>query len=363
MGVTDISGGVMAGPDETGRPLRLAIVSLYLPSESKIGVGWVAHRLANTLVLLGHDVTVFSPCALPEGAHYRHRLVPVGHPLRTFRWGFAVRDLNLSEFDGLLAMGDDHLVRRGSVPAHVRALMGSCFDEAIHVSGIKERLRMLALGATELCSAVRVPHVVGISLASLRFFPWLSDVIPCGVDTEHFAPRSGVEKEERPTILFVGTYRQRKRGRLLQEAFTDYVVPRMPDAQLWMVCSDAPEAPGVSVLGRITDDELADRYRRAWVFTLPSTYEGFGVPYIEAMASGTAVLATPNRGAREVLDEGRLGVLTDASSLGEALVDLLVDTKRRAEFEMLGLATRNTYDTRHVANEYVRRIRAQLGCP
>jgi glycosyltransferase involved in cell wall biosynthesis len=97
----------------------------------------------------------------------------------------------------------------------------------------------------------------------------------------------------------------------------------MPDARLWMVCSDAPPGPGVEVLGRLSDHELADRYRRAWVFCLPSSYEGFGVPYIEAMACGTPVVATPNAGAREVLDRGRLGTLVEPDRLGVVLLRTL----------------------------------------
>ena len=46
------------------------------------------------------------------------------------------------------------------------------------------------------------------------------------------------------------------------------------------------------------------------------------------MASGTAVVATPNPGAREVLGDGRYGRLSDEDGLGTALVDLLRDDRR-----------------------------------
>ena len=90
-----------------------------------------------------------------------------------------------------------------------------------------------------------------------------------------------------------------------------------------MVTQDAPAdvGPGVEVLGRLDDEALAEAYRRAWVFCLPSDYEGFGIPYAEALASGTPVVATPNVGARYVLDDGRAGVIVDLPELGRALVD------------------------------------------
>ena len=52
--------------------------------------------------------------------------------------------------------------------------------------------------------------------------------------------QSLVEQGQHPTILFVGTYEHRKRGRLLVETFERDVRPQVPVATLWMVCQDAP---------------------------------------------------------------------------------------------------------------------------
>ena len=348
-------------PVVTGvRRRRIAVSSFYLPSESKIGAGWMAHRLANALVRIGHDVTMFSPCVRPDDALYEHAWVPMEGSLRTFRWALRVREIDFQRFDALLAQGDDHLVPRGAVGAHIRTLHGSCFYEAIHSTGVVGRIRMGALGLTELASAVRVPDVVGVSKNSLRPFPWRRTVIPNGVDLERFRPADRDEKDPLPTILFVGTFGRRKRGWLLQETFARYVRPRIPNAQLWMVCDDAPGAPGVHVLGRISDDELADRYRRAWVFCLPSTYEGFGVPYAEAMVSGTAVVASANPGSREVLRDGLDGVLAPDAQLGRAIVRLLVDSNAREELEARGLARRAEFDFLDIARRYTELVERQL---
>jgi phosphatidyl-myo-inositol alpha-mannosyltransferase len=343
--------------------LQLAVTSYYLPSTSKIGAGWMAHRLANALVEIGHQVTMFSPSPRPEGSKYAHHLVEVNGKFRAFRWGIKVREIDFSRFDGLLAQGDDHFVKRGAAKAHVRTMHGSCFDEARHIKGLRPKTRMFALGCTELISAVRTPEVVGVSKSSLRYFPWRKTVIPNGVDTSIFHPVSPPVKEIDPTILFVGTYNRRKRGRMLQEVFEEYIRPRVPNARLWMVCDDAPEAPGVEVLGRLSDEDLADRYRRAWVFCLPSTYEGFGVPYIEAFLSGTTVVATGNPGAKEVLDGGRIGVLSTDQELGPQIVRQLVDGKQRSHFEQLGIEQRDVYDFLSIARRYAQLVRDQLGCP
>src|SRR5579871_1750721 len=109
--------------------------SYYLPSESKIGAGHMAHRLAQVMARRGHHVTMFSPCARPDDAVYDHVVVPVPGPARTFRWGWALGRLDLSGFDVFHAHGDDHFRRRRTTPPHVRTMHGSCFSEALHIHG------------------------------------------------------------------------------------------------------------------------------------------------------------------------------------------------------------------------------------
>jgi glycosyltransferase involved in cell wall biosynthesis len=351
--VVDVNGAPSAAsaPDSSlGRPLELAMASNYLPSDSKIGAGAQAHGLAEAMARRGHHVTMFSPCGPVAGASYAHVHLPLEGSMRTFRWAGVLRGVDLTGFDVLHSHGDDHLLVGRRRPPQVRTIHGSCFSEARHIAGAKERSRMLLLGVCEVAATFVADAAVPVSEATRRWYPWVRGVIPCGVDLERFHP--GHERAPVPTILFVGTYERRKRGRLLLEAFTDVVRPRLPDARLWMVCSDAPSAPGVDVLGWLGDDELADRYRRAWAFCLPSSYEGFGVPYVEALASGLPVVATPNPGAEEVLRGGELGVLADPASLGDALVSLLEDDGRRRELEVQGLAAARSSSWEQVAVAY-----------
>ncbi|GLI27360.1 phosphatidyl-myo-inositol mannosyltransferase [Agromyces rhizosphaerae] len=345
--------------DDPDRPLRIAMISYYLPSESKIGVGYQVHALANELADRGHHVDVFSPCGPVEGARYGHVHVPLDGSMRTFRFAFAMRRMDLSSYDVLHAHGEDYWMWRRRVPAHVRTLHGSCFEEALRIRGAKEKARMVLLGCTEVLASVVADRTVLISPATRRWTPWVDTVIPNGVDAEAFAP--GGTRRAAPTVLFVGTWRGRKRGAELARIFADEVRPRVPDAELRMVTQDAPdELPdGVVALGRLSDAELAEEYRSAWAFCLPSTYEGFGIPYAEAMTAGLPVIATPNVGSRYVTDEGRFGVLAELDGLGDALVGVLTDAGRRAELAEASLARAVEFDLRAVADHYERVYRAE----
>ena len=342
-------------------PLRIAMISYYLPSGSKIGVGYQVDQLARELVTRGHTVDVFSECGPVEGAPYGHHHVPLTGHLRTFRFATALRRLDFSSYDVLHAHGDDYWMWRRRVAAHVRTLHGSCFDEALHIRGLIGRLRMTALGFTEVLSSLAADEAVAVSPGTRRWTPWVRRVIPNGVNSRRFHP-DGTRRTPHPVVLFVGTWGARKRGQALADAFVRQIRPVLPNAELWMVTQDAPTNPGtgVRVLGRVSDQELASLYQRAWVFCLPSSYEGFGIPYAEAMASGVPVVATANAGARFVLEDGRAGVLCSIDDLGSTIRDLLTDESRRVAVAHAGRRRARDFDLSVVADEYERLYRQLL---
>ncbi len=342
-------------------PLRIAMISYYLPSESKIGVGYQVDALADELARRGHQVDVFSPCGPVAGALYNHVHVPLSGSLRTFRFAFEMRRRDLSSYDVLHAHGEDYWMWRRRVPMHVRTLHGSCFEEAIHIRGLKEKARMILLGFTEVLASLVADRTVLISPQTRRWTPWVKTVIPNGVDRHRFAPDPPQPKHADPTVLFVGTWHGRKRGAELASIFTERVRARVPGARLRMVTQDAPAAlpDGVVVLGRLDDKALADEYRRAWVFCLPSSYEGFGIPYAEAMAAGLPVVATPNHGARYVTDAGRFGILSTIDDIDAPIVRLLRDPDERERWRTRSLERAAVFDLERVADQYERVYRAR----
>jgi alpha-1,3-rhamnosyl/mannosyltransferase len=93
-----------------------------------------------------------------------------------------------------------------------------------------------------------------------------------------------------------------------------------------------------ALLGTVSDEALAELYRRASVFCYPSLYEGFGLPVLEAMAAGTAVVTSNTSSLPEVGgDAVAYADPYDPTSIARALSGLLNSPERRAA---LGAAAR-----------------------
>ena len=333
--------------------MKIAITSYYLPSGSKIGVGYMVHYLGNQLVRRGHDVTVFSACAACEDSLYRVEQIPCGNRLRTFRFAWNLRRVDFTGFDVLNAHGDDWFLGGCKIPRHIHTFHGSCLAETLHATTLAVRARMGALAACELGSAFLADERVAVSANTRRYLPGIGHIIPNGVDLSRFCP-GNVEKSSHPSILFVGTLHGRKRGAMLLDLFQREIRPALPDAELWAVCGDEMEADGLHCCGRVGMERLIELYRKAWVFCLPSTYEGFGVPYLEAMACGTPVVATPNPGAREVTCEGRWGWLASDEELGSALLRVLTEPGLRQMMREAGLKRAQEFGWDAVCEQYER---------
>ena len=333
--------------------MKIAITSLYLPSGSKIGVGYQVHYLANALVRRGHEVRVFSQTGSSPDSLYETTVAPVRQRGRTFQFAWDLRRYDFSGFDVLNAHGDDWFLWGKDLPKHVHTYHGSCFAEMLHADSLTGKARMAALAACEYNSLLLADDTVAVSENTRRYFPGIRHVIPCGVDTGTFSP--GGEKSPQPSLLFVGTMHGRKRGRMLLEIFRREIRPALPDAEMWCVCErpeDEQEGEGVRWMGRIDQSVLVDLYRRAWVFCLPSTYEGFGVPYIEAMASGVPVVASPNVGALEVTRDGQDGVIARDEELGARMLELLRDARMRGEWRERGLRRAQDFSWDRVCQSY-----------
>jgi phosphatidyl-myo-inositol alpha-mannosyltransferase len=341
--------------------MKIAVISYRLPieGEKRGGIERVAHVIADGLARRGHAVAVFSHDPKPAGAAYEVRALPWKSFVETwaglrmtagYLGNFLALKVDVREFDVVMAHGDSLLLSMGRKPV-VRVMHGSARGEALHATAIGRAVLQWGVYFQELLTAFLSPStVVGVSANTRRDNPFVRQIIPHGVDTAVFQPLP-IGKSPHPSIVFVGAVDGRKRGRFLLDIFERAIRPAFPDAELTFVGPKGPVQAGVTYATGVPDKELAAFYRRAWVCAAPSAYEGFGLPYLEAMACGTAVIATPNPGSREVLGEGYGGLVEDGE-FAPALVKLLTDEVRRRALELAGIRRAGEFPIDRMIDQY-----------
>ena len=234
----------------------------------------------------------------PRVGHYQHALPfrAVGPPVLT------VHDLSFERHPELMGR-KDRLVFKTMVPRSARS--------AARVIAVSERTRD------------DLVELYGIPEEKIR-------VIPHGVDPA-FSPSS---EEPQRFLLFVGAVQRRKDPRAALEAALDLEMPLVvvgPEREPEL--ADELRGLGADLRGYVDKRELADLYRRAACLVVPSRYEGFGLPVLEALASGTPVVAAPDRAVVEVA--GDAAVYANGRDLPGAILRAI---EHRVELRAAGLA-------------------------
>ena len=155
-----------------------------------------------------------------------------------------------------------------------------------------------------------------------------------------------------PFVLYVGNIRPHKNLVRLIEAFAELRTHGVGELKLLIIGDEISKLPAlrravhshklhkhVRFLGYLEDDTLAILYRLASVFVFPSLYEGFGLPPIEAMASGTPVVTSNVSSMPEVT--GDAAVLVDpynVESIVEGIARVLGDPALAAQLRRKGIA-------------------------
>lgn len=154
-----------------------------------------------------------------------------------------------------------------------------------------------------------------------------------GIDVERMRPKPGLVRERMVvTASSVGHAFVRQKG---LDTFVR-AAASVPDAQFVLIGKFVDNAidklrayapPNVLFTGRfVTDEELADYFRRAKVYVQASAHEGFGVALAEAMAAGCVPVAVHNTAMPEVVgDTGFYAPYDDAEAFGEAIKQALAD--------------------------------------
>lgn len=162
------------------------------------------------------------------------------------------------------------------------------------------------------------------AIARLGLDPARVHVVHSGLDHARFRP--GSEQRE-PFLLYPARPWPHKNHARLYEAFAQLRRER-PELRLVLTGGgDFGAVPdGVELRGLVGDEELSALYRRASAVVFPSLYEGFGLPPLEAMASGCPVASSNAAALPEIAgDAARLFDPYDPGSIAAAVRDVLDD--------------------------------------
>ena len=157
---------------------------------------------------------------------------------------------------------------------------------------------------------------------------------------ERFRPDGSKRDLGGPYVFIVATLEPRKNLHVLLAAFAQ-VRARRPELQLVIAGPEGwggrvPKGDGVRLLGYVDDEELPSLYRGAAAFAFPSVYEGFGIPVVEAMASGTPSVVSSHPSLDEASGDAALRADPESPEAFAAEIDRALE--EREKLVPLGLA-------------------------
>ncbi len=268
----------------------------------------VQYDIIHDVQCLGYGILGIRNLGLPV-------VTTIHHPLTIDRRASFCRDQNLREAIGTMTF----------YPTGMQAFVARRVD---------------GLFTSSTVSAHEIRRDFGVRSERIR-------MVANGVDTVLFHPNPGVKRNS-TEILCVGRAADPNKGiENLIEALA-----RLPrDLTLTLVDCNHPDSAArrrarelgcedrLHVTGRVEADELVGLYQRASLVVVPSRYEGFGLPAVEAMACATPVVARAAGSLPEVLDATGGGVLVkpdDPGALARGIADLMARPETRSKLGKLG---------------------------
>jgi phosphatidylinositol alpha-mannosyltransferase len=355
-----------------GSPLRVGMVcpfSLSVPG----GVQGQVMGLARELRAMGIEVRVLAPCDGPPPATF---VTPLGNSLPTSANGSiaplapdpscqlrTIRALTDEEFD-VLHLHEPFIPG----PTQTATLLHTApIIATFHSAGDSAAYRYLRRPV--LAASHRLAHRVAVSKDAEelvhRFIGGEYEILYNGVELDLYRTADPAPTTS-PTIFFCGRHEERKGLDVLLAAMAQ--LP--PEVRLW-VAGSGPDTgrlrsqyagdPRIEWLGRVNDPEKIARLRGATVFCAPSLHgESFGVVLIEAMAAGTAIVASGLDGYRNVATDDVDAVLVEpgeVDQLAAALQRVLFDADLRERITAAGDRRAEDFSMRSLAEIYAAHYR------
>ena len=356
-------------------------IGMVCPYSFDVHGGVQSHvlQLAEVMRERGHDVSVLAPSSphvsLPDYVVSGGKAVPIPYngSVARLRFGPAThrmvkRWIADGDFDVL------HLHEPNAPSLSLLALMIA--DGPIVANFHTSTTKSLALGVFQGILRPWNEKIVGSIAVSDLARRWQIEAlgsdavqIPNGVDVASFAtapPLPGYPRTGK-TVLFLGRFDEPRKGMAVLLGALPALVKRFADIEILIVGrgdeddlrDEAGDLAGhLRFLGQVDDAEKASALRSADVYCAPNTGgESFGIVLVEAMAAGTAVVASNLDAFRRVLADGEAGALVavaDSAALADALIAVLADDALRARYIAAATEEVHRYDWSVVADDILR---------
>ncbi|RZT14110.1 phosphatidylinositol alpha-mannosyltransferase [Mycobacterium sp. BK558] len=358
-------------------------IGMVCPYSFDVPGGVQSHvlQLAEVMHAQGHEVSVLAPASpdaeasLPDYVVSGGRAVPIPYngSVARLRFGPATHRkvkkwLQQGDFDVL------HLHEPNAPSLSMLAL--NIAEGPIVATFHTSTTKSLTLSVFEPILRPMHEKIVGRIAVSDLARRWQMEAlgsdaveIPNGVDVASFATAPLLDGYPRPgrSILFLGRFDEPRKGMAVLIGALPAVVERFGDVEILVVGrgdedelreTAGPLAGHLRFLGQVDDALKASAMRSADVYCAPHTGgESFGIVLVEAMAAGTAVVASDLDAFRRVLDDGRGGRLVavdDPDALAAGLIDVLADDARRARYIECASDLVQRYDWSVVARQIMR---------
>ncbi len=357
-------------------------VALVSPYDFAYPGGVTAHidQLAQQFNRQGHEAWIIAPSSKPGNSFEFDRFVRLGVPVPIPAGGSVAR-LSLSPWllksvRGLLGREKFDVIHLHEPLTPLLPWLVLHCSKSVNIGtfhAYHERSKFYPLASRPLRHWFNRLHGrIAVSPMAQGFIQKHFDgefaLIPNGINLEGFG--SNVEpiakyKDGKINILFVGRMEKRKGLKYLLMAYSR-LKWQFPDIRLIIVGPGTPDKDSYRVLGEhslqdvefvggVSQDDLARYYKTADIFCSPATgKESFGIVLLEAMASGTPIVASRLDGYATVMEDGMHGLMVppkDDQALAAALRHMIQDPQMRAAMGAFG--ERRAYEFRweHVAKQ------------
>ena len=375
--VTVLSGPPYPDLADPTQLVRVASLDLYRPS-NPFRVPW-PHELRTTIDV--RELAIMCAAGFPE---------PYTFSLRARRLLAERRgDFDLVHDNQCLGRGLVPMMERDGWPVLATLHHPITVDRDLDLAHTRSPLRRLTLHRwygflhMQMDVARRIPRLVTVSESSKRDIadqmgvdPARLHIVPVGVDPLVFRPLPGVARVPGRIMTTASADVPMKGLVHLLDALAKLRTER-PDAHLVVIGRPKPKSlipqrieqlglgDAVTFVSGVTTEDIVERYAQAQVACVPSHYEGFSLPAVEAMACAVPVVGTTGGAVPEVIgrdgDTGLLVPPADPSALAAALVRALDDAALR---DRIGAAGRDRvlarFTWRRTAEGTVDQYRARL---